>query len=119
MRQVITRMLQQDPEITVVGVARDGMDALAKLERLSPDVLTLDLEMPKMDGLEFLARVMQRHPLPIVVVSSWATAGAEKTLHALELGAVDFVTKPVAFPSEAMFDIAEELIGKVKTAALA
>lgn len=119
MRQVITRMLEQDPQISVVGVARDGMDALAKLDRLSPDVLTLDLEMPKMDGLEFLAHVMQSHPLPVVVVSSWATAGAEKTIRALELGAIDFVTKPVAFPSEAMFEIAEELINKVKTAALA
>ncbi|MCL6614502.1 MAG: response regulator, partial [Firmicutes bacterium] len=119
MRQIIARMLEKDPEICVVGVARDGLDALNKLECLSPDVLTLDLEMPKMDGLEFLTRVMGSRPLPVVVVSSWATAGAEKTMRALELGAIDFVTKPVAFPSEAMLGIADELVAKVKTAALA
>lgn len=119
MRQVISRMLEADPEICVLGVARDGEDALAKLGRLNPDVLTLDLEMPNMDGLAFLANLMAVQPLPVVVVSSWAREGAEKTLRALELGAVDFVTKPVSSPSDAMYDIAEELVGKVKTAAQA
>ena len=119
MRQVISRMLEADPDICVVGVARDGEDALIRLERLHPDVLTLDLEMPKMDGLSFLAKVLASRPLPVVVVSSWAAAGAEATLRALELGAVDFVTKPVASPSEAMWDIAGELVAKVKTAAVA
>lgn len=119
MRQVISNMLEADPDISVVGVARDGEDALAKLARHEPNVLTLDLEMPKMDGLAFLAKLMSARPIPVVVVSSWATAGAEYTLRALELGAVDFVTKPVAMPSEAMWDIAEELLAKVKTAAMA
>ena len=116
MRQIISRMLETDPSITVVGVARDGEDALHKIERLQPDVLTLDLEMPKMDGLAFLAKIMAERPLPVVVVSSWAAAGADKTIQALELGAVDFVTKPVSIPSESMWDIAEELLAKVRAA---
>ncbi len=119
MRQIISRILEGDQEICVVGVARDGEDALGKIDRLHPDVLTLDLEMPKMDGLDFLVRVMRSKPMPIIVVSSWATEGAVKTLQALDLGAVDFVTKPVASPSDAMWDIAEELIAKVKAAAFA
>ena len=119
MRQIISRILEGDQEICVVGVARDGEDALGKIDRLNPDVLTLDLEMPKMDGLDFLAKVMKSKPMPIIVVSSWATEGAVKTLQALDLGAVDFVTKPVASPSDAMWDIAEELIAKVKAAAFA
>lgn len=119
MRQVISGMLESDPEINVVGIARDGEDALHKLDRFDPDVVTLDLEMPKMDGLAFLARLMSIRLIPVVVVSSWATVGAEKTVRALELGAVDFVTKPVAMPSETMLGIAEELLAKVKTAAAA
>lgn len=119
MRQIISKILEGDQEICVVGVARDGEDALGKIDRLNPDVLTLDLEMPKMDGLDFLGKVMGSRPMPIVVVSSWATEGAVKTLQALDLGAVDFVTKPVASPSDAMWDIAEELIAKVKAAAFA
>ncbi len=119
MRQVISGMLETDPEVCVVGIARDGEDALNKLERFDPDVVTLDLEMPKMDGLAFLARLMSIRLVPVVVVSSWATVGAEQTVRALELGAVDFVTKPVAVPSEAMWDIREELLAKVKTAAAA
>lgn len=119
MRQVITRMLEADQDICVIGVARDGEDAMAKVGQLTPDVITLDLEMPKMDGLDFLAKVMVKHPIPVVVVSSWAKAGAEKTLQALELGAVDFITKPVATPSDEMLEIAVELVAKVKTAAQA
>jgi two-component system, chemotaxis family, protein-glutamate methylesterase/glutaminase len=119
MRQVISSMLEADPDISVVGVARDGEDAFRKLERTEPHVLTLDLEMPKMDGLAFLAKLMAEKPMPVVVVSAWATIGAQYTLRALELGAVDFVTKPVAMPSEQMWDITEDLLTKVKTAAAA
>lgn len=119
MRQIISKILEGDQEICVVGVARDGEDALSKIDRLNPDVLTLDLEMPKMDGLDCLAKIMGSKPMPIIVVSSWATEGAVKTLQALDLGAVDFVTKPVVSPSDAMWDIAEELTAKVKVAAFA
>lgn len=119
MRQVITRMLQDDPAICVVGTARDGEDALEKVARLSPNVLTLDLEMPRLDGLAFLRRLLAIHPLPVVVVSSWAAAGADRTISALALGAVDFVTKPVAVPSDEMLSVAEELRTKVKAAAAA
>lgn len=119
MRQVISQMLEADPEICIVGTARDGEDALAKTAHLDPDVITLDLEMPKMDGLTFLAKLMAERPKPVVVVSSWAVEGAEQTLRALDLGAVDFLTKPVSAPSDAMWEIAEELLAKVKTASAA
>ncbi|MGE5528409.1 MAG: protein-glutamate methylesterase/protein-glutamine glutaminase [Patescibacteria group bacterium] len=119
MRQVISRMLEKDPGLCVVGTARDGLDGLAKLAKFAPDVVTLDLEMPRMDGLTFLAEAMGRKAVPVIIVSSWAKAGAQQTLRALELGAVDFVTKPVAVPSEAMWDIAPELVAKIKAAALA
>jgi len=119
MRRVLTQMLESDPDICVVGTARDGEDALARIERFAPDVLTLDLEMPKMDGLTFLSKVMTIRPTPILVVSSLAINGAEQTMRALEMGAVDFVTKPVAIPSEDMLDIRDELLLKVKYTARA
>lgn len=117
MRQVITKMLERDAEIQVVGFATDGMDALQKLNALKPDVLTMDLEMPRMDGLTCLAKVMATDPHPVVIVSSWAVQGAEPTLRALELGAVDFVTKPSAEPTDKMWDLEYQLIRKVKAAA--
>lgn len=117
MRQLIKQMLESDPEIKVVGVAIDGNDALNKIDFYRPQVVTLDLEMPRMDGLTMLAEVMQKHPLPVVVVSSLAVEGGEQTLQALELGAVDFVTKPVAKPSQVLWRIQDELVLKVKAAA--
>lgn len=117
MRQLIKQMLESDPEIKVVGIATDGLDALNKIEFYRPQVVTLDLEMPRMDGLSFLAEVMRKHPLPVVVVSSLAVEGGEQTLQALELGAVDFITKPVSRPSEALWRIQDELVHKVKAAA--
>lgn len=117
MRQVITKMLEKDPEIQVVGFATDGMDALQKLDSLKPDVLTMDLEMPRMDGLTCLGKVMTTNPHPVVIVSSWAVQGAEPTLRALEIGAVDFVTKPSAEPTDKMWDLEYQLIRKVKAAA--
>jgi len=117
MRQLIKKMLESDSEIKVVGVASDGLDALNKIDLYRPQVVTLDLEMPRMDGLSFLAEVMRKRPLPVVVVSSLAVEGGEQTLQALELGAVDFITKPVSRPSEVLWRIQDELVRKVKAAA--
>jgi len=117
MRQTIKKILQEDPEIEVVGVAGDGEDALKKVEFYNPQVITLDLRMPRMDGLAFLTKLMKTSPLPVVLVSSWAREGTEETLRALELGAVDFVTKPSSEPSEEIWQIGDELRDKIKAAA--
>lgn len=119
MRQVISKMLEKDPDIQVVGIATDGLDALNKVEIFQPDIITLDIEMPKMDGLTCLAKLMETRPLPVVMVSSWAVEGGERTLKALELGAVDFVTKPSGEPSDDLWEIEAQLIEKVKAAAKA
>jgi len=94
MRRVITTILEKDPLIQVIGFARNGQDALEKAITLKPDVLTLDVEMPVMDGLTTLGHLMKSQPTPVVMVSNLTTNGAEETIKALALGAVDFVTKP-------------------------
>ena len=93
-REVLSRTLGRDGDITVVGTAVDPIDAREKIKALSPDVVTLDIEMPNMNGLAFLDKLMRLHPLPVVMVSTLTTKGASETLLALELGAVDFVAKP-------------------------
>ena len=93
-RQVLSELLARDPDIEVVGTAADPYLARDKIKRLNPDVLTLDVEMPRMDGLAFLENLMRLRPMPVVMVSSLTERGAEVTLQALALGAVDFVTKP-------------------------
>jgi two-component system chemotaxis response regulator CheB len=119
MRQLLRRILEHDAEIEVVGVASDPYVAWKKIASLAPDVVTLDVEMPRMDGLTFLGRLMQQHPLPVVMVSSLTQRGAETTLKALELGAIDFVTKPSFDIASSTFHMAQELIEKVKAAAQA
>ena len=99
MRQVLTSLLSKDPDIEVIGSAPDPFIAREKIKALHPDVLTLDVEMPKMDGLTFLEKLMRGHPMPVVMVSSLTEAGCQTTLRALELGAVDFMAKPrLTFP---------------------
>lgn len=93
-REVLSRTLGKDGDITVVGTAVDPIDARNKIKTLSPDVVTLDIEMPNMNGLAFLDKLMRLHPIPVVMVSTLTTKGASETLLALELGAVDFVAKP-------------------------
>ena len=117
MRQTIKRILQADPEIEVVGVAVDGEDALKKVGFYKPQGITLDLRMPRMDGLALLTALKKTSPLPVVLVSSWAQEGTEETLRALEFGAVDFVTKPSSEPTEELWQIGDELREKVKAAA--
>ena len=115
MRSLISVALRRDPQIEVVGQAGDPIEARAAIKALNPDVVTLDIEMPNMNGLEFLEKIMRLRPMPVIMVSTLTMAGAEATLQALELGAVDCVAKPTSLASgpEAFSD----LIEKVKIAA--
>ena len=119
MRQVLAALLSKDSGIEVIGSAPDPFIAREKIKALNPDVITLDVEMPKMDGLTFLEKLMRGHPMPVVMVSSLTEAGCQTTLRALELGAVDFITKPKIDLREGMEEVAEDLIAKVKAAAQA
>jgi len=116
-RQILTDLLARDPGIEVVGTASDPLIAREKIKRLNPDVLTLDVEMPRMDGLAFLENLMRLHPLPVVMVSSLTERGADTTLQALALGAVDFVAKPRLDVARGLENYAAEICAKVKTAA--
>jgi len=116
MRKLIPQILERDPSIHVVGTAIDGAFALKKIEELRPQVVTLDLEMPGMGGLDVLREVTRRSRVPVIVVSSHSTQGAAITFKALSLGAFDFVAKPTD-ASAHMQQIAEELISKIKVAA--
>ena len=116
-RQMLTEMLNGDPDIEVVGAAPDPYIAREKIKKLDPDVLTLDVEMPRMDGITFLRNLMRLRPMPVVMVSSLTERGADVTLQALELGAVDFVTKPRVGIADGLAAYADEIIAKVKTAA--
>ena len=115
MRGLITAALRRDPEIEVVGSACDPLEAREAIKRLNPDVITLDVEMPNMNGLEFLEKIMRLRPMPVVMVSTLTQAGAEVTLAALELGAVDAVGKPGAGMTAQ--DAFADLAAKVKIAA--
>jgi len=113
MRNLISAALRQDPDIEVVGAAADPIEARAAIKALNPDVLTLDVEMPNMNGLEFLEKIMRLRPMPVVMVSTLTAAGTDVTLAALEIGAVDAVAKPAVARADAF----GELIVKVKAAA--
>ena len=116
-RDILTRGLSADPEIHVLGSAPDVYIAREKIVYEKPDVLTLDVEMPKMDGVEFLRKLMPQYPLPLVMVSAMTSPGAKTTLDALELGAVDFVLKPSSSFGNSLYDMIGELREKVKIAA--
>ncbi len=116
MRKLISQMIERDASIHVVGTALDGTFALEKIPELKPDVVTLDLDMPRMDGMETLRKIMRTNPLPVIVVSAHSKDGAMATFKALSFGALDFVTKPVD-PTSHMDQIASELISKIKAAA--
>jgi two-component system chemotaxis response regulator CheB len=116
-RQLLTEILASDQSIEVVGTASDPYAAREKIKRLNPEVLTLDVEMPKMDGISFLRNLMRLRPMPVVMVSSLTQRGADATLKALELGAVDFVGKPTLDLANTLQDYADEIIAKVKMAA--
>jgi two-component system chemotaxis response regulator CheB len=117
MRQLLTQILSSDPELEVIGTAEDPFVAREKIKSLHPDVLTLDIEMPRMDGLTFLEKVMRGHPMPVVMISSLTDRGAETTLRALSLGAVDYIAKPKLDVSNGTIEQAGDIIAKVKAAA--
>lgn len=114
MRNALSSMLSSDSDIKIVGMARDGIDAIEKVALLKPDVVTMDIEMPKMDGLTALKNIMQKNPVPVIMVSSLTTEGAKVTLEALELGAVDFIPKNLSDLSINIVKIKEILIDKIK-----
>ncbi len=116
-RQMLTEILDSNKEIEVVGTAADPIIAREKIKQLNPDVLTLDVEMPRMDGISFLSNLMRLRPMPVVMVSTLTEEGAEITLDALELGAIDFIAKPKIDFSNTIQEYAEDLIEKVKVAA--
>ena len=118
-RRILVEILKGARDIEVVGTASDPFVARQKIKETNPDVLTLDVEMPRMDGLTFLANLMRLRPMPVVMVSSLTDRGAEITLKALELGAIDFVSKPKVDVAGTLKDFSEEILEKVRIAARA
>jgi two-component system chemotaxis response regulator CheB len=116
-RKLLTELLGSDPGIEVVGAAADAFIAREKIKSLNPDVLTLDVEMPKMDGVTFLRNLMRLHPMPVVMVSSLTDHGAEVTLDALSVGAVDYLPKPKVDLAATLGEYREELLEKIRSAA--
>ena len=118
-RRILTEVLSADPALEVVGTASDAYMARDKIKQLNPDVLTLDVEMPKMDGVTFLRNLMRLRPMPVVMVSSLTEHGAEVTLDALAVGAVDYLPKPKIDIAATLTDYADELRAKIRSAATA
>lgn len=114
MRNALTTMLSHDPEIVIAGTARDGLEAIEKVASLKPDVVTMDIEMPRMDGISALKHIMEKTPVPVIMVSSLTTDGVKITLDALDLGAVDFIPKNLSDLSINIVKIKEVLVDKVK-----
>ena len=118
-RQLLSKILNSDPMIEVVGTAEDPIFARDKIKELKPDVLTLDIEMPRMDGITFLKNLMRLRPMPVIMISTFTEAGADITLQALEIGAVDFIAKPKINITEQLNSYSRDIIEKVKIAAIA
>src|SRR5215468_7571326 len=117
MRKVLENIFGADPQLQVAGHAKDGREAVALAESLKPDVITMDINMPHVDGLQATAQIMTTNPRPVVIVSSESKEGASSTLRALELGAIEFVAKPSGAIDLDMQSVKEELLRKVKMAA--
>lgn len=117
MRRLLTDLLESSGQIKVVGIARNGIDAVAKNQRLLPDVITLDVEMPEMDGLRALTELMRTRPVPVVMLSSLTQSGARETIEALSRGAIDFVGKPSSPQEVLASELRQEIIDKVLNAA--
>jgi two-component system, chemotaxis family, protein-glutamate methylesterase/glutaminase len=117
MRKIISDIINSDPELEVVGKAKDGQEALEKISSLEPDVITLDLNLPVVDGIDVLSKVMKSHPTRVIMFSAYTRSGASATMRALELGAVDFIAKPSGEISLGLDKLKEEIITKIKLAA--
>jgi two-component system chemotaxis response regulator CheB len=115
MRNALSKMLSSDPAISIIGTAKDGVEAVEKVSQLKPDIVTMDVEMPRMDGISALKAIMERNPVPIIMMSSLTTEGARVTLDALDAGAVDFIPKELSSLSVNIFKVRELLIHKVKS----
>jgi two-component system chemotaxis response regulator CheB len=118
-RSLLTQLVNRQPDMIAVGAARDPLIAREMIRELDPDVLTLDVEMPHMDGIDFLEKLMRLRPMPVVMVSTMTEAGADVTLRALELGAIDFVAKPRLDIANGMKASGDEIIDKIRLAAVA
>ena len=118
-RGLLTEIINRQPDMVCIGAASDPLVAREMIRNLNPDVLTLDIEMPRMDGLDFLSRLMRLRPMPVVMVSTLTERGAEATMRALELGALDFVAKPKVGISGGLNQLAEDITDKIRTAARA
>lgn len=118
-RSILTEIINRQPDMECIGAAADPLAAREMIRNLNPDVITLDVEMPKMDGLDFLSRLMRLRPMPVVMVSTLTERGAEVTLKALELGAVDFVAKPKIGVADGIRALAQDITDKVRIAAKA
>jgi two-component system chemotaxis response regulator CheB len=117
MRKMISDIINSSPELEVIAKARNGKDAISKTKDLQPDVITMDIEMPEMDGLTALKNIMKETPVPVIMLSSLTSQGAEQTLRALQLGAVDFITKPSGQISLDIEQVSDDIIKKVKAVA--
>jgi two-component system, chemotaxis family, protein-glutamate methylesterase/glutaminase len=118
-RRLLAEIINRQPDMECVGAAHDPLIAREMIRELNPDVLTLDVEMPRMDGLEFLARLMRLRPMPVVMISTLTAAGADVTLRALELGAVDFVAKPRMGLAEGFSELSRPIVERIRVAASA
>ena len=118
-RSLLTEIINQQPDMVCIGAANDPLQAREMIRELNPDVITLDVEMPKMDGLEFLSRLMKLRPMPVVMVSTLTEQGADTTLRALEMGAVDFVAKPRIGVSSGLKALGTEIVEKIRIASQA
>ena len=115
-RSLLAEIISRQPDMECVGAANDPLAAREMIRELNPDVITLDIEMPKMDGLEFLSRIMRLRPMPVVMISTLTERGAEITMRALELGAVDFVAKPRLGLSDGIKELAAQIVEKIRVA---
>lgn len=115
-REIICDLLADAPDIEVAGTARDGMDALDKLDDIRPDVITLDIQMPKLDGIDTLDAILKRHPIPVIMVSALTQRAADTTLRALDRGALDYLAKPDG-PANRLETLRQELVKKIRSAA--
>ncbi len=118
-RSLLTEIINRQPDMECVGAANDPLIAREMIRNLDPDVITLDVEMPRMDGIDFLGRLMRLRPMPVVMISTMTAQGAEVTLRALELGAVDFVAKPRIGLANGLKELSSEIVDKVRVAAVA